>query len=539
MKQILIGLFVLTIFGSCTKKFESTNQDPNQINDELQKQDFNLVGGPIGGMVFNINGHQIEEDLLQDSWMGFMNTGTPFVGNVNNTTYYIRWNAYWDRIYGSVMSPAKQVIQLAQDNNLPLFATWAKFIKILGMSKLTAVHGPVIYSNYGSLASTILYDKESDLYNTFFLQLDSIQTDFAANTSYPGFKKFDPTSYGGSIPQWMKLVNSIRLRLAMRLAEVDPATAKTQGEKALADPAGLLSSNSDNFTNALLGNIMPVAQICYQWDDTRMGAVMESFLVGLKDGRISSYFAPVADATLYADHPASPYKGIRNGAYINTKADHIPFSKVNPNFNDPPNGGTTTTRRDFTAAEVMFLKAEAALRGWANAGDAQANYEAGVRLSFADWGAGGVDAYLADNASKPINYVDPVDPRNNFTARSTITVAWNAADNNEVKLEKIITQKWINNFTNTMESWVDFRRTGYPRIPHVAKNDSNGDWGVIPANEWIKRMPFLDEERVGNAAGVADAVTKMGAGAKDDIATRLYFDTGVNDTDAGTYNNFP
>lgn len=53
-------------------------------------------------------------------------------------------------------------------------------------------------------------------------------------------------------------------------------------------------------------------------------------------------------------------------------------------------------------------------------------------LSFADWGASCVDAYLADAASKPINYVDPIDARNNFTAASTITVAWNNADSNEL-----------------------------------------------------------------------------------------------------------
>ncbi len=525
MKQIIFSLLIVTILGSCTKDFVTTNQNPNQISDVLLKQDFNLVGSPISGMLFNLNGHQIEEDLSQDSWMGFMSTGTDFVGNVNNTTYYIRWNSYWGREYGSVMSPAKQVIQLAEDNSLPLFATWAKFIKILSISKLTAVHGPVIYSEYGSTAATIHYDKESDLYGLFFKQLDSIQTDLAANTTYSGFTKFDP-SYNGSVPKWIKLVNSIRLRLAMRLSKVDPALAKTQGEKALSDPGGLITTNSDNFINSLIGNIMPVAQICYQWDDTRMGAVMESFLGGLKDGRVSSYFAPVSSAALYADHPSFPYKGIRNGAYINTKADHIPFSKVNPNFNDPPNGGTTTTRRDFTAAEVALLKAEAGLRGWAGAGDPKTNYEDGVRLSFSDWGAGGVDAYLADNTSTPLNYVDPVDPRNNFTSLSTVTVAWNDADNNELKLEKIITQKWINNFTNTLESWVDFRRTGYPKIPHVAKNDSSPDWGVIPAGQWIKRMPYPSNERVGNADGVADAVAKMGAGAKDDIASRLWWDTG-------------
>ena len=519
MKNIFVAILLVSLLASCTKNFKDFNQDPNQISDQMLLQDNNLVGSPFSGLLFNIFGHQIEEDLCHDSWMGHLNTPTPFVGNVNNTTYYIRWNAYWGRIYGSVMSPSKQVIELAQKYNLPLFATWAKLIRILAMSKLTAYHGPVIYSNYGTTASTILYDKESDLYDSFFKQLDSIQTTFATNTSYTGFKKFDP-SYSGNISAWMKLVNSLRLRLAIRLSKVAPALAKTQGEKALSDPAGLITTNADNFKVSLMGQKMPMAVICFEWDDTRMGAVMESFLGGVKDGRVSKYFSTASNSALYADHPTFPYKGIRNGAYIGAKIDRVPFSKVSEDFQTVP------TRRSFTAAEVSFLKAEAALRGWVGAGDPQANYENGVRLSFADWGAGGVDAYLADNTSTPWNYVDPIDAKNNFTASSTITVAWNNADNNELKLEKIITQKWINNFTNSLEAWVDFRRTGYPKIPHVAKNDSSPDWGVIPADQWIKRMPFVNGERTGNTQGVADAVSKMGTGAKDDIATRLWWDTG-------------
>lgn len=517
MKKIFFALIVTLGFLACTDNFEEANRDKYLISDKELEQDFNLLGSPFQGLLSNLFGHQIEEDLCHDNWTRMLGTPTPFVSGVNNTTYYIRWNSYWDRIYGSVMSPAAQVIKQADEGGYKEYSAWAKLMQVLAASKLTAYHGPIIYSNYGVSGKAHLYDKESDLYNQLFADLDAIQAVFSASKSYKGLTKFD-ASYKGDMAKWSKLVNSMRLRLAIRISKVAPALAKTQGEKAMNDPAGLISSNNENFNVSLYGNKLPMNVICFEWGDTRMGAGMESFGVGLKDNRITSFFAPVTDASLVTDHPTWPYKGIHSGAYLDAKDQRLPYSTVNESFK------SVTSRRSFTYSEVCLLKAEAALRGWAGAGDAKTNYEDGVKASFADWGAGGVDAYLADATSKPINYIDPKDSRNNFTSRSDITVAWNTADSNERKLEKIITQKWFNNFTNSLEAWVDHRRTGYPKLPYNTKNDSNADWGVIPANEFIKRMPFIQSERDNNKEGVADATTKLGG--PDLISTRLWWDTG-------------
>jgi hypothetical protein len=415
------------------------------------------------------------------------------------------------------MSPAAQVIKMADEGGYAEFSAWAKLMQVLGASKLTAYHGPIIYSNYGVTGKSNIYDKESDLYAKLFADLDAIQAVFSANKTYKGLTKFD-ASYNGDIAKWSKLINSMRLRLAIRISKVNPALAKTQGEKALSDPAGLISANSENFNVSLYGNKLPMNVICFEWGDTRMGSAMESFGVGLKDNRIASYFAPATDNTLYPDHPAWPYKGVHTGAHLAAKDQRLTYSTINESFK------SVTSRRFFTYSEVCHLKAEAALRGWAGAGDAKTNYENGVRASFADWGAGGVDAYLADDTSKPIDYVDPKEAKNNFTSRSDVTVAWNESDSNERKLEKIITQKWFNNFTNSLEAWVDHRRTGYPKLPYNTKNDSSTDWGVIAADDFIKRMPFTTGERNNNKDGVADATTKLGG--PDLISTRLWWDTG-------------
>ena len=87
MKKIFIALLFMGVLASCTQNFLNENKNPYQITDESLKQDFNLVGSPFSGLLLSLFGDQIEEDLCYDSWMGYMNTPTPFVGNVNNTTY--------------------------------------------------------------------------------------------------------------------------------------------------------------------------------------------------------------------------------------------------------------------------------------------------------------------------------------------------------------------------------------------------------------------------------------------------------------------
>ena len=171
----------------------------------------------------------------------------------------------------------------------------------------------IIYTNYGTSDKDIYFDSEPTLYDTWFKQLDEIISVFSANTDYAGLAKFDEV-YGGDMTMWIKYANSLRLRLAMRISKVDPVRAKTEGEKAMSDPGGLIMTNAENMMLSLQGNVFGPAVICYAWDDTRMSAAMESILIGYEDNRIHSYYRPVEDPSLVADHPDWPYKGIRVGA---------------------------------------------------------------------------------------------------------------------------------------------------------------------------------------------------------------------------------
>jgi hypothetical protein len=509
--------FGLVFLNACTDDFAELNTNPNQISSESLKQNKNHIGAYFPTMIQPLIGDQIEHNLTNDSFVRHLATPTPFVGGVNNTTYVPTWNnPYMNNMYSKVMAPARQVIQIAEADGETMFVQWAKLLQVTAMSRVSAIHGPIIYSNYGTTGD-VAYDSEPELYNNFFSDLDVIVSTFSADTSYTQFKNFDAI-YGGSIPHWIKYANSLRLQLAMRLVNVDPALAKTQAEKAINDPGGLIDENSENFNLYLYGGIYKEARICFSWNDTRMSATMESILGGYDDPRVSKYFAPVADASLVSDHPDFPYKGIRNGAQLLAKDTRIVMSTISEDFKN------VTHRRFFDAAEVHFMLAEANLRGWSTPLSAQDHYKTGVNLSFEYWGVSGADAYLADNSKTPLDYDDTTvaGPINDFTSRITATVAWDEAGSNEEKLEKIMTQKWIAAYGNTIEAWVDHRRTGYPKLPYNYQNSSKADTGIIPADGFIKRMLFNQNERTNNPSGYAGAVQALGG--EDLVSTRLYWD---------------
>jgi len=530
MKKIIfitVAVFAL-FFSACTDNFEEINTHPYQISGESLEQDFNHVGAYFktlwsGHWFTAIIGHQTMHNLSNTTWVQQLGCPTPFVGGVNNTTFYMRWAPYWNRIYGSVMAPANQVKKIAEEGEYDVFAQWAQLVMITGAHRLSAYYGPIIYTNYGTTDPDVYYDDEATLYNTWFAELDEIVNVFSANLDYAGLSDFDEV-YGGDMAMWVKYVNSLRLRLAMRIVNANPTLAQTEAEKAMSHPGGLIMTNLENMMLSLQGNIFGPATCCFAWDDTRMSATMESVLIGYEDNRISSYYAPVDDASLVTDHPDWPYKGVRIGAEIVAKSDHTPFSTIHTDFN---NAAVVTHRALFTAQETHFLLAEASLRGWTGVpSTAQFHYEEGIKMSFGEWGASGADDYILNNTGIPIDYDDPVyaDPINDFTNRITITVAWDDAADNEIKLEKIMTQKWIAAQHNSIEAWVDHRRTGYPKLPYVYQNDSSPDHGVIGAEEFLKRVPlfFGNSEQVNNPVGYDDAVTKLGG--DDLISTRLWWD---------------
>lgn len=501
-------------FTSCTKKFDKYDTDNTGI--AAKQVQVGLIFPGIQTTLFGEEGnYQLDQNLNADCYSGYMMSPDPFRGNINNLTYSLvdGWNQqiFIDG-YTTSLFAINSIQKLGTPTSQPDFWGVALILKVETFDRITDKYGPIAYSKAGSSLIATPYDSQQSVYNQFFLQLDTAVNNLtayvAANPGKVPFANYDLV-YGGDYTKWIKLANSLRLRLAMHIVKIDPATAQTQAEKALAAPGGLLAVNTDNASVSSSSYHNPLNVITSIWTDISMGADLESIMVGYNDPRLPQYVAPATDTRF-----AGSYKGIRIGSIITAKPGYGGYSILNTKTAFQ----STSPMMFMTAAEVWFLKSEAALRGWAGAGDAATDYTTGIQTSMAQWNvsAGG---YLTDNTSVPIPYVDPSNSANNSPAVETITIAWNPAATNEQNLERIITQKWIAMYPEGQEAWTEYRRTGYPNLFTVVNNNSNG---TINTQTQIRRLAYPANEYSTNGPAVQQAVQTLGG--PDNGGTRLWWD---------------
>ncbi|QNK62435.1 SusD/RagB family nutrient-binding outer membrane lipoprotein [Pedobacter sp. PAMC26386] len=527
----VLCLVVLTI-TSCKKSFENINTDPVGIADKELISDYNdlkfffqmeqrsVVNFSGGG---DPNSYQVQQSLNADNFSGYFMAPNPFNGGNNNTNYFMvqGWNGEAFKVgYLNIMANVRKLKNNGIDQTYPSVWAVSQLIKVTAMSRVTDIYGPIPYSTVG-LKVNNPYDSQKDVYYQFFTELDDAQkkiNDFvSAGKTLPfNFKEFDLV-YDGNLTTWLKYANSLRLRLALRLVKVDPAKARLEGEKAMnLANGGLLSTPADNMAVKVLGTGFsnPLVFISKDWGDTRMGAAIESYLSGYADPRLPKYFDKATDKNV-----AGQYKGIRIGANIASKDDYVGYSGLNVNDGTPTFSKSSSVQL-MTAAEVYFLRAEAALRGWANAGgSAQSLYESGVNTSFQQYGLGDASAYLANNTNVPAAYLDPRNAANNAASPTSVTVKWDESASNELKLERIITQKWLAIFPEGQEAWSEFRRTGYPKLFPVVQNNSGG---TIITDIQIRRLPFPQNERNTNSTELDKGIQLLGG--PDNGGTRLWWD---------------
>jgi len=461
---------------SCTKDITSLNVNPKvatsvpsetlysnaqkNLMDQLETSDVNTN-------IFRLLSQQWTETTYTDE--ARYNLGT------RNIPEY-----WWDPYYRDVLRnliEAKNLITAddtyedaqLKTNQLALI----DILEVYSFSILVDTYGDIPYTdalNIDNLQPK--YDDAATIYKDLLSRLDTDLTNIDASSG-----SFDAADlvYGGDVSKWVKFANSLKLRLGMRLADVDVTASKTAVESV---DGKTFSSNDDNAIFQYLSsppNTNPIwaDQVYTGRQDFVPANTLVDIMNGLNDPRIPYYFQLLPDSTTYV------------GGTYGASSPWPNYSHINPTIYEASFRGVLL---DY--AETEFYLAEAVERGYTVTGDAQTHYNNAITASIISWGGSAADAtaYIATSA---VNY-------------TTATGDYK---------QKIGTQKWIASYDRGFEAWAEYRRLDQPTLNVVAH----------PEGDFPRRYTYPVSEQNLNTANWSDASKKITGGA-DVVTAKVFWD---------------
>lgn len=473
MKKIykaFLGLAIaVTALSSCERDTTLLNND--------EKHPSNLTSGVLLSM------GQYQEFYYIDNPSVNFNNYRFFTQQWSETTYVDEMNynlitrsqprGHFQRMYVySLNNFSKAQDALAKETNDPAIADnkWAtnEISQIFVWENVVDTWGDVPYSealkayNNGFAPK---YDDARTIYNDLIKRIDFAITKI--KTSSKGYETND-IAYKGDMNKWKKLANSIKLRLALNLSDVDPAKAKQLAEEAIA--SGVMTTTSDSytfaydgvtFTNPLFDNL-----VASNRDDFVPSNVLVNMMNTKADPRRDAWFTKV------------------NGQYVGgiygSLNIYANYSHVADSFKK-----TTTPSNLLSYSEVLFMKAEAAARGFNIGNTAEILYGTAITESMSEYG-------LPTEVATKYLIANPYNAAN-----------WKKSIGEEA---------WVAMYNRAFAAWNFVRRLDTPSLV----NPPNSNVAAVPV-----RMIYSDQEYTLNKKNVNDAAAKIGG---DAVTTKLFWD---------------
>lgn len=548
----IITMACALFFASCSDEYmENMNTDPSKaatIDPNAQLTTAQLqTYGDLSMMEIYRNYHYAFTQQLMGCW----NT-TNYGGRhtLDNNEMSRIWTSFYTQSLKNIIDAQYRTAEDAEKVNIN---SVLRIYRVYLMSIITDTYGDAPFSEagLGFLEGKFnpKYDKQEDIYNAFFLELED-----AVN-------KIDPTKdkvtgdliYAGDVTKWQQLANSLRLRFAMRISNVNPTKAQTEFENALAANGGVITDASSDALIKYMTIAFSFGQEAYS--DYR-GNSLSQLLFGNDPANNPSYLCSTFFNQLRQSGDPRTFKISRcyyDGLMSATSPDNrvditqemiekgIDFSPRNPGayswepwptgydsdickelaVNNPsvtaamarevePKLANNFLKSDnpgvvMTSAEVKFLMAEATVKKW-NVGSVSAEdlYKQGVRAAM---------DFLTDN------YGCTATTDAEFDAFIQGRGTFGHTDNQ--KLEAINTQAWILHFTNPAECWANVRRSGYPKLKSPAEYGF-GQY-LTGGTEIPVRLCYPVLESSYNKKSYNEAIERMGG--TDNWHSLLWWDT--------------
>jgi hypothetical protein len=516
IRTISAAVASMVLLGACTKKFDEINTDKNSIAT-VGPSELPFLFSKAQSTATNSQwNYQIAQNLFADQYAQYIACEATYFPSDRNVIRMDWVGAAFNPMYTDVM-PQLQTLLTTADPASAEYAL-ADVMWVFTFHRVTDYWGPIPYFQAGKPGSSVPYDAQDKIYDDFFKRLAAAAVTLKANLTAKPYGGTADLIYGGDVNKWLKFTNTLRLRLALRISNVDPARAQTEAEAAVADGVLTTSPGDDALIQrSLKGGDGNGLSIMSDWNEFRMSAAMESYLKGFNDPRLPVYFLPV-------EGTPNTYNGLRNGLTATqlTQTENLAKSNshVGARWSSPGAGGVATyletPQNVMATAEAYFLRAEGALLGWNMGASAQTLYEQGIANSMAQWGvkdAAAVTAYT-NGLTTPIAPGDFL----NSPPVATIPVKWGATV--DVQKQQIATQKWLAMYPDGMEAWADYRRSRYLKLYPIANSDN--PLITNTTTQWIRRIPFLENEVLVNGAEVEKAKALLNG--PDNVLTPLWWD---------------
>ncbi|MBS1602788.1 MAG: SusD/RagB family nutrient-binding outer membrane lipoprotein [Bacteroidetes bacterium] len=470
-KLLLGGLLLGT--ASCKKELAGINKNPNATEnpqpDYLLTAAEKLTSDAYWGVDNNLNSSL----LFIQHWAKIQYTD-PDRYIFNNSSF----TSLWKTLYGQSITDLNKVIAIGTQNQNNNYKGVALTLRSWTFQILTDAYGDIPYKQAGNIDSflTPAYDTQRDVYLGLLSDLKTAQT--LLDPSGPSIQ--GDAIYGGKIASWKKFVNSLRLRIALRIADQEPTLAKQVLTDIQNEGGSWFTSNAD--LAALMyqdsPNQNPVSLTFDTRQDYRISKTIVDRLAALNDPRLPIYAQPTDDSP-------HGYVGVPNGL-LTGDANNLGLSKTSRpgDYFRAPHAPAVI----MSYAEVLFDLSEAVSRGFIT-GDAADLYKQAVLASLAQYGI--------TDATTTGNYLGQA------------SVQYNAANYKQ----SVGNQKWIALFGQGLEAFAEWRRLDYPQLsPAVAGTLG----GKMP-----QRFIYPGSEQSLNGASYQKAVQDQGA---DLLTTKLWFD---------------
>lgn len=506
MKKYISFLVVTILLFSCSKGYLDINDNPNTATESSVATSFVLpralhsTAARLGAGYRTFN-----------RWCGQWSRGGDFGPNVPEENYQIT-NSFSDGTWNAIYDNANDydfIEKKAKGLNQNFYQGIAKVMKVVNFSEAVDLFNNVPYSKAFDLANNILpkYDKGEDIYKDFFIQLDNALVLINSAGADQDIASAD-IMFNGNKMKWRKFINTLRLKLILRLANtsgvVNPTTefAKVTSDGFIG--ASETASVNPGYKTAFSGS--NVSQQSPFWENYKIGVngnesdrsiranafTISSLSAAPADPRLQFFFSPT----------------VIGGNYIGSTYGQnvIPLNSDNQSNVGGPGLAKSSGQSQWllTSVESLFLQAEAKQRypsiASLPAGSVQNLFDNAVRESFAWLGVPNsvsvANTYLASNKVHTIS-----------TALGGGTVNLTDIASAPNKLETIIYQKYFSLIGMApFEIYVDYRRTGFPKVPRTAASSATVT-DLIPKRYLYPQIEFNVNEANVTAQGTINAQT--------------------------------